>query len=209
MTIEVWLLYLGTVLVLMSTPGPSHLLMLSVSFSSGFGRSLATAIGDLCANAIQILLAGFGLAAVITASRYGLALIKWAGAAYLVWIGVRQIAASFRSPDDAPPEPPASRRSLWMRGFVTSASNPKAVVFFAALFPQFLSTKHALAPQIAILGTTYLLIDGCFLLAYGRGAHWLKRRLRDRHRAWVERVAGTGIIGAAVLLGLRRSESSG
>jgi len=76
MTIDTWLLYVGTVLIFMSTPGPSHLLMLSVSMSNGFRRSLATATGDLSANAIQILLAGMGLAVVITGSQFGFTIIK-------------------------------------------------------------------------------------------------------------------------------------
>ena len=206
MTTDTWLLYVGTVLILMSTPGPSHLLMLSASMSNGFHRSLATAAGDLTANAIQIVLAGFGLAAVITASQYGLAIVKWAGVAYLVWIGSRQIIASFRPGGDASAVPRASLRLLWMRGFITSASNPKAVVFFAALFPQFLNSQHALAPQIAILGLTYLLIDACFLASYGKGASWIARRLQSHHKVWVDRFAGLGIIGAAVLLGLRTSQ---
>lgn len=206
MTIETWLIYVTTVLVFMITPGPSHLLMLSVSMSNGFRRSLATAAGDLTANSIQIILAGFSLAAVISSSQYGLTIVKWAGVAYLVWIGARQIAVSFRQDGAAGAVPPASARLLWFRGFITSASNPKAVVFFAALFPQFLSSQHALAPQIAILGTTYLVIDGCFLASYGKGASWLAERLRSHHRRWVDRAAGTGIIGAAILLGLRANE---
>ncbi len=83
MTAETWLLYVGTVLLFMSTPGPSHLLMLSTSLSNGFRRSLATAAGDLSANAVQIILAGMGLAAVVSASRYGFTVIKWAGVSYL------------------------------------------------------------------------------------------------------------------------------
>ncbi|MEN7341455.1 MAG: LysE family translocator [Pseudomonadota bacterium] len=203
MTLDVWLLYVGTVLLFMSTPGPSHLLMLSVSMSNGFGRSLATAAGDLSANLIQMLLAGFGLAAVITASRYGFAIIKWSGVAYLVWVGVRQIMASFATAEEDSQTSQASISKLWFRGFVTSAANPKAVVFFAALFPQFLNPDQPLLSQMLILSGTYLLIDGCFLSAYGKGASWLSQRLKSRYKAWVERAAGVSLIGAAVLLGLR------
>ncbi|MEM1174727.1 MAG: LysE family translocator [Pseudomonadota bacterium] len=208
MTTETWLLYVGTVLVLMSTPGPSHLLMLSTSMSSGFHRSLATAAGDLTANAIQILLAGFGLAAVITSSQYGLAVVKWAGVAYLVWLGGRQILDSFRGNSSIEKRSPVSIRRLWLRGFITSAANPKAVVFFAALFPQFLNADEPLAPQIAILGASYLFIDGCFLSVYGKGAGWLARKVEGHRRVWLDRIAGTSIIGAAVLLGLRSSETT-
>lgn len=203
MTLETWSLYVGTVLLFMSTPGPSHLLMLSVSASHGFERSLATAGGDLSANAIQILLAGLGLAAVITASRYGFQIVKWAGVAYLVWIGVRQIMLSLRSPGRSRQVAAASLRALWLRGFVTSAANPKAVVFFAALFPQFLDPTRPLAVQMAVLGGTYLLVDGAFLATYGKGASWIAARLRGHRSVWIERFSGGALIAAAVLLGLR------
>ncbi|MEM7763048.1 MAG: LysE family translocator [Pseudomonadota bacterium] len=203
MTLETWVLYVGTVLLFMSTPGPSHLLMLSVSMSNGFSRSLATASGDLTANLIQMLLAGFGLAAVITASKFGFMFVKWAGVTYLIWVGVRQILASFKRDDEAEGSRPAALRTLWLRGFVTSAANPKAVVFFAALFPQFLSADAPLAPQMVILGGTYLLVDGCFLAVYGKGASWLAARLKGQYRAWIERGAGVSLIAAAVMLGLR------
>lgn len=203
MTTETWLLYVGTVLLFMSTPGPSHLLMLSVSASNGFRRSLATAAGDLSANALQILAAGLGLAAVVMSFQHGFAVIKWAGVSYLVWVGLRQIIASFRNSAARERGARLSLRALWLRGFVTSAANPKAVVFFAALFPQFLDSERSLAPQIAILGLTYVVIDGCFLTAYGKGASWIAERIRSRHKAWIDRVAGASLIVAAVLLGLR------
>ena len=72
--------------------------MLSVSMSNGFQHSLATAAGDLSANVIQILLAGLGLAALVTAPRYGIAIIKWVGVSYLSWVGARQIIASVIRP---------------------------------------------------------------------------------------------------------------
>ena len=98
---------------------------------------------------------------------------------------------------------PASLRSLWMQGFLTSAANPKAVVFFAALFPQFISAEAAFWPQLLILSGTYLAMDGMFLLAYGLGASWIVARFKGRARIWVERVGGGFMIGAAVLLGLK------
>jgi len=208
MSIDIWLLYVGTVLVFMSTPGPSHLLMLSVSMSNGFGRSLATAAGDLSANALQMLLAGLGLAAVVTASRHGFAVVKWAGVLYLVWMGVRQIMASFRASTDTGRTGRASIRSLWFRGFVTSAANPKAVVFFAALFPQFLNTAEPLALQLVVLGGTYLVIDGCFLALYGKSASWIAARIRQRYRAWIDRAAGASLIAAAILLGTKAARRS-
>ena len=190
----------------MGTPGPSHLLILSVSMSNGFHRSLATAAGDLSANAIQILLAGLGLAAIITASRYGFTIIKWAGVSYLVCVGIRQIVASYRGKSGSSDVPIITLQQLWFRGFVTSAANPKAVVFFAALFPQFLDPQHSLGPQIAVLGATYIVIDGCFLASYGKAASWIAQKLRGQYKVWIDRAAGASLITAAVLLGLRANE---
>ncbi len=204
MPIETWTIYVATVLALMSTPGPSQLLMLSNSGVHGFRRATATAAGDLTANALQMLAAGLGLAAIIAASGAALAVIKWAGVAYLIWLGVRMIRRA--RPDDpgiGTARARVSLRSLWMQGFLTSAANPKAVVFFAALFPQFISAEAAFWPQFLILSATYIVMDGCFLSAYGLGSSWVVARFKGRARIWVERVGGGFMIGAAVLLGMK------
>jgi len=203
MQIESWLAYVATVLVLMSTPGPSHLLMLSTSLSNGFRPALATAAGDLTANTLQMLAAGLGLAAVLRASEYALTMVKWAGVAYLVWLGVRQFARSFGAPTTLLEAPPKPAGKLWLEGFVTSAANPKAVVFFAALFPQFLREDGHFWLQMLVLGLTYLTIDAIFLCSYGAGAGWLGARLRGPAKAWLDRVAGGCLIAAALLLGLK------
>jgi threonine/homoserine/homoserine lactone efflux protein len=204
MPIETWTLYVMTVLALMSTPGPSQLLMLSNSGVNGFRRSLATAAGDLSANALQMLAAGLGLAAIIAASATALTAIKWAGVAYLIWLGVRMIRrAKPDDPDTSGRRGYVSLRALWTQGFLTSAANPKAVVFFAALFPQFISADAAFWPQFLILSATYIVMDGLFLSAYGLGASWIVARFKGHARVWVERIGGGFMIGAAVLLGLK------
>lgn len=204
MPFETWTLYVLTVLALMSTPGPSQLLMMSNSGVYGFRRSLMTAAGDLSANALQMLGAGFGLAAVIAASATALTVIKWGGVVYLIWLGLRMIRR-------AKPEAgvrlykrqTASLRSLWLQGFLTSAANPKAVVFFAALFSQFISHDAAFWPQFLILSGTYIVMDGLFLSAYGLGSSWVLRRFKSGARVWVERLGGPFMIVAAILLGLK------
>lgn len=203
MPLEIWTLYIATVLALMSTPGPSQLLMLSNSGVHGFRRALATAAGDLTANALQMLAAGLGLAAILTAWGAALTVIKWAGVAYLIWLGVRMIRRA--KPDDPAltGAPQATLRALWLQGFITSASNPKAIVFFAALFPQFISADLAFWPQFLILSATYIVIDGLFLSAYGGGAAWIAARFKGNAKVWIERVGGGFMIGAAILLGLK------
>lgn len=204
MPFETWAIYVATVLALMSTPGPSHLLMLSNSGAHGFGRSLATAAGDLTANFLQMLAAGLGLAALITASGAALSVIKWLGVAYLVWLGIRMIRNAKSSAANANgAASKASLRSLWMQGFLTSAANPKAVVFFAALFPQFISADLAFWPQFILLSVTYLAMDGTFLSIYGVGASWIAKRFAGTARLWIERAGGGFMIAAALLLSTR------
>lgn len=204
MPFETWTLYVLTVLALMSTPGPSQLLMLTNSGVHGFQRSLATAAGDLSANALQMLAAGLGLAAIIAASAAALTLIKLAGVAYLIWLGIRMIRqAKPDEPNDLSPRNKASLHTLWLQGFLTSAANPKAVVFFAALFPQFIAADADFWSQFLILSVTYIVMDGTFLSAYGLGSSWVAKRFRGSARVWIERIGGGFMIGAAVLLGLK------
>ena len=123
------------------------------------------------------------MAALIAASGAALAVIKWAGVAYLIWLGVRMIRRA--KPND--PELDVARdqvalRVLWMQGFLTSAANPKAVVFFAALFPQFISGDAAFWPQFFILSATYIVVDGLFLSAYGLSASWTAARFKEQQR---------------------------
>jgi len=93
---------------------------------------------------------------------------------------------------------PPNVRQLYMQGFVTSGSNPKAIVFFAALFPQFISPSNPLAPQLLALILTYLFLDGCFLIAYGFGAEILSKRVKNT--SWLHPMSGIFIIIAAMML---------
>lgn len=204
MTMEIWTIYVATVLALMSMPGPSQLLMLSNSGAHGFHRSLATAAGDLTANALQMLAAGLGLAVLIATSATALSVIKWMGVVYLIWLGVRMIArADPKDPSTDIAQPSVSLGNLWLQGFVTSAANPKSVVFFAALFPQFIDADSSVWPQLLILSATYIVMDGCFLSAYGIGASWVSRRFKGAAKAWIERIGGGFMILAGILLGLK------
>ena len=167
-------------------------------------RSPAAVASDLSANALQMLAAGLGLAAIIAASATALTVIKWAGVAYLIWLGVRMIRRA--DPDGSTgqgQQKQASLKTLWLQGFLTSAANPKAVVFFAALFPQFITADMLFWPQFLILSATYIVMDGLFLSAYGLGSNWFVKRFKGNARVWVERIGGGFMIGAAVLLGLK------
>ena len=205
MPIQIWFAYVSAVLVLMITPGPSQLLMLSNSLGSGFKKSLATVGGDLTANSIQMAIASLGLASFLYASQYAFTIIKWLGVAYLVYMGINLILRAPKT-NSIDAKQTKSIKTLYVQGFVTSASNPKAIIFFAALFPQFLDPAEPIAMQLLLLGLTYLTLDGIFLTVYGSLAEWIAERFKDRIAKNLDRISGSFLIGAAFLLGLKKVE---
>lgn len=201
MTLEVWIGYVAVVLALMSTPGPSQLLMLSNSLQNGARKATFTAFGDLTANSIQMLIAGLGLASVVTYYPNTLTVIKWLGAAYLTWLGLQMIRKADTGAGNGQEfGHKKTLRALWLQGFVTSAANPKAVVFFAALFPLFIVPDKPFAPQFFALSATYLVLDAMFLGTYGLLADWISKRFRGEIKQWIERLGGVFMILAALLL---------
>jgi len=203
MTVETYLLYLGVVAAFFATPpGTSQLLIISNSLRHGLRRSFATALGDLSANAVQMTLAAFGLTALIAANAEALRIVKWAGVAYLAWIGLRLILT--REGAEAPDA--AARGRLFRQGFVTSSVNPYAVVFFGALFPQFIDPALPVWPQLLMLGLTYLVVDGLVLLLWGWAATRTLGRIGNLSGVWINRISGGLMIGAAMLLGVKDIE---
>jgi len=207
MTTELWLAYLTTVLILMSTPGPSHLLMLSNSLGNGFNRSLATAAGDLSANIVQMTVASLGLVSLIHSSQEFFVVIKWVGVSYLIFMGVTKFRKRF-DPSVAVLSRVRTLRSLYWQGFMTSAANPKAVIFFAALFPQFVNPAGQTGKQFVILGVTYLVVDACFLMVYGGFAGWIESRFRHHVGHHMNQISGALLVGAAILLGLKEIKTN-
>jgi len=206
MTVELWIAYVSTALLLMITPGPSQLLMLSNTLGHGFKNSKFTAAGDLTANTLQMILASAGLASLLYASEYTFLLIKWLGVAYLIYMGVRQIVAKRNTGLAMRHRENKSRKKLFSDGFLTSASNPKAIIFFAAFFPQFINPHESILSQLLILGSTYLALDGLFLSAYGVFSDWVAAHCRDRFLSLVDKISGSFLILAALLLGLKKVE---
>lgn len=201
MTLDVYLIYLATVAVFFATPpGTSQILIISNTLRFGLRRSVATGLGDLSANVLQMLCAGFGLATVIAHSGQALFVIKWLGVAYLLWFGIRTFFAAPTKLERAAEETPPRR--LFLQGFLTSAANPEAVFFFAALFPQFIDPAAAIAPQLLILGATYLVFDAAILFAMALGAERFLGQLRSRSRL-LNRLAGLMMVAAAALLGAK------
>lgn len=200
MPMETYLIYLAAVAVFFATPpDTSQLLIISNSVRYGLRRSAFTIAGDLTANSLQMTGAAFGLAAIIATSASAFIWIKWLGVVYLVWIGVQLILSKDQT-DDVTVAASGQPFRLFRQGFVTSMANPFAVVFFGALFPQFIDPTLPVFPQLLILGVTYLIVDGAILLVWG----WLGVRAATALKRFsfglVNKACGTLMIGAAALL---------
>jgi homoserine/homoserine lactone efflux protein len=167
MTLALWLTFLATELVLCLTPGPAVLFVVSQALRYGGKRSLWANGGILAGNLLYFALSAIGIGALIASSYELFVILKYAGAAYLIWLGVMTMVgrgAALR-PDLAAPE--ITGRRLLARGFLLQAANPKALIFFTALLPQFVSPAHPIGPQIAILAITSTFAEFVVLAAYG------------------------------------------
>lgn len=200
MPIETYLVYLLAVGVFFATPpDTSQLLIISNSIRYGLRKSLLTIAGDLTANCIQMTAAAFGLAAIIAASASAFLWIKWLGVAYLVWIGVQLMRTKETTSYVSAASSGMSFR-LFRQGFVTSMANPFAVVFFGALFPQFIDPALPVMPQLLILGVTYIVVDGVILVLWGWLGMRAARALRRISFGWINKICGGLMIAAASLL---------
>ena len=207
MNFDTWVIYMVTVVAFMSTPGPSHILMLSNSIGNGFKKSTATAAGDLSANFLQMLAAAVGLITLLQQFQHYFIFVKWAGVIYLLYLGLKSLSMR-PSEFDLTTGKHRSAKSLFWQGFLTSAANPKAIIFFAALFPQFIVSTQSLLPQFLVLSLSYLIIDGVFLCFYGRFAELFVSKFRTSIGLYFNQIAGGLFVGAAILLGLKEFEKN-
>ena len=204
MNLETWLLFCATETVLCFTPGPAVLLVVSLSLTRGGAAGLGASLGILAANAAYFVLSATSLGAVLLASWELFSLIKWLGAAYLVWLGLRLIAAAFRRAPLAPADDgirPARRLGSFSHGFVTQGANPKSLLFFTAILPQFIDPLHPVASQVAVLGVSSVVIElavlSLYVAACRRARGWAEQ---PRASGWLQAAGGTLLVVAGVRL---------
>lgn len=185
-------------LTLCLIPGPAVLLTVSYALRRGIRAGLAAAGGILAGNTLYFVLSALGIVALLLASYRVFTLIKWAGVVYLAFIGVRALLARRGiSPDATALRPGEDRRAL-ASGFVTQVSNPKAIVFFAAILPQFIDPHRSLVLQIAILTVASFVVELCVLTAYSLAADRLRRSsAAERASLWIERAGGLVLLAIA------------
>lgn len=209
MTLQTFWLYLGAVVLISATPGPNVLYVTTRSIRFGFGPAMLGMSGCLLALAAILTASVAGVSAFMLAVPAAFEALKYAGAAYLIWLGIqawRAPVSDVGGADLTPTAEPAKRETAsgWAHvrgGFLVGISNPKLLVFAAAFFTQFISTDSAWAPQFLLLVATFIAIEATTYIFLGLSARGLARYLVQA--VWqrrLNRVSGAIFAGFGVML---------
>lgn len=205
MDFSVWLAFFAAAWAISLSPGAGAVAAMSAGLSHGFRRGYWVTVGLVMGIWTQLLVVGVGLGALITASAVGFAIVKWAGVAYLLWLGIRQwrAPAAPLAASTADGEAPVPVRQLLLRGWMINAVNPKGTVFLLAVMPQFLDLASPLLPQYAVIAATLTLTDLAAMGAYTVLAARVLSLLRTpaQMRA-LNRVFGSLFVAMAAMLAL-------
>lgn len=204
MPFDTWLAFAAASLAILLIPGPTVMLVVGYALGEGRRAALGTVGGVLLGDLLAISVSALGLGALLAASATAFTVFKWAGAAYLIWLGVK----IWRAPvDPAAVERAASgsHRRRAVQGFVVTALNPKSLAFFVAFLPQFMTPDAPVLPQLAILAPTFAGLAALTNGGYALLAGSVRSRLRSPAvlRA-INRVGGGFLIGAGVLTAAMR-----
>lgn len=189
------------------TPGPAVLTIVSLALRAGLGAALRGVLGIVSGIGVYLVLAVLGLIALLTASPTAFAIVRYAGAVYLIWLGFRLLLAAWQGNGGVAIDSTASDRSAaraerpWLQGFLTQISNPKAMLYWTALLPQFIEPRAPVVPQIVLLGVAGAIVDSLVLAAYGLLAVGAREVLRGpRFTRGIDGIAGAFMFSAGVLL---------
>lgn len=210
MSWETWIAYAIATELLLLVPGPTVLLVVSYALTRGTGPALWAVIGSCLGTLVAFAIAFGGLGALLAASSTAFTIMKWIGAAYLIYLGVTMWRARADNPlaaltrenaaIDGGPGRARKQRSTFWHGFITTLLNPKVVVFLVAFIPQFLDPGRPTAPQALIMTATFVglafLSDGAYALLASRAR---KTFLGPRGLKWTQRLAGSLLIGAGLV----------
>ena len=196
MPFDLWLTFVVASIALLLIPGPTVLLVLSYAISKGRSVALASAAGVALGDLIAMTTSLIGLGALVLASATLFTILKWVGAIYLVWLGLKLLRSA---PSDALGAVSANREvtahSVFGHAAIVTALNPKSIAFFVAFVPQFVDPKAALLPQFAILTGTFVGFAALNALAYALLADRLRATIgKPAVIAWLTRAGGGALI---------------
>jgi threonine/homoserine/homoserine lactone efflux protein len=204
MDMTLWLAFVAASAALLAIPGPTVLLVMSYALSQGRRVALASAGGVALGDGAAMTASLAGLGALVLASATLFNVLKWVGAAYLVWTGWKLWRSAGEMTLRAAPEGAAGRAVFWHAALVT-ALNPKSIVFFIAFVPQFIDPSAPLGPQFAVLTATFVTLAVINTLVYALLAARLRDGLRrPRVLRALGRAGGAALMGMGVLTALTR-----
>lgn len=197
-------MYLTLVIVATSSPGPAVLFIVTNSTLHGWRKAVFAALGNITGLFCLGIIAVTGLGTILKTSEMVFNIIKYVGAAYLIYLGLKMIlqkGLDFTTMNNHMISNDISARKLFFRAMGVALSNPKAIVFLTALFPQFVNINDALIPQFSILIATLMIFSFSFLMSYALLAHKAKAWLNKPNRIKaVNRTSGSIFVGFGILL---------
>ncbi|GHC27897.1 homoserine/homoserine lactone efflux protein [Aidingimonas halophila] len=198
MSPSLWLAFLLASILISLSPGAGAVNTMSNGLRYGVRHTMPTIAGLQLGYGLQILVVGVGLGAVLASSTWLFSLLKWAGVAYLIWLGWQKWReGSLEAPTDTNKTPD---KRFWESALV-NVTNPKATVFLVSLFPQFLVPGDAHGLQLLIMGVTLIAVDIIVMLGYATLASQLQRFMRrPGHQRMLNRLFGGLFMAAAVAL---------
>jgi threonine/homoserine/homoserine lactone efflux protein len=209
MSFDLWIAFTAASIALLLIPGPTILLVMSYALSQGRSVAVATATGVALGDLIAMTASLVGLGAIVLASATAFTVLKWVGAAYLLYLGIKLLRSAKDVEIDAltatTVQPP--KAIFWHSAFVT-ALNPKSIGFFIAFVPQFVDPTAPIAPQFAIMIATFVSFAALNALAYALLADRLRSTIsRPSVVQWLTRAGGITLIGMAALTATLRRAS--
>lgn len=210
MPLETWFAFIAASTILLMIPGPTILLVLSYALSQGRRVAVSTAAGVALGDLVAMSASLAGLGALVLASATAFTVLKWVGAVYLVWLGIKLIrSAGGAGLTTLPASDAITARHTFGHAAAVTALNPKSIAFFIAFVPQFIDPVAPLIPQFGILVATFVTLAALNALAYALLADQLRARLRRPGvLAWMTRAGGATLIGMGILTAtLRRAQA--
>jgi homoserine/homoserine lactone efflux protein len=196
LTLHGFLLFVAAELIFSLTPGPTVMLISAYGFKGGLPDALAAIAGTQTGNSLWYVICVTGLGALVTASPLMFHAIKLLGAAYLVFLGVSTLWKSWRAADDV--QGPKLMGKPYLQATLTQMGNPKAILFFGALVPQFLDTAAGLVPQYLIMYAVTFVGESLILTGYGALAAWGGKTAAPHHAVWRERISGLVLLSLGI-----------
>ena len=199
MNIEIWIAFVLAAMVILVIPGPTIILVVSQAIRHGRRSVIPLTTGVLLGDLTAMIFSLLGLGAIISASAALFILLKWIGALYLIYLGIKLWRPNPGDGSTVLAEKGGSARSLFNSAFIVTALNPKSIAFFVAFLPQFITPKESTIIQLLILGATFLVLCTINAALYAIFAGQLSETLKKNGvRKWLNRCGGSALIGAGL-----------